>query len=154
MPGSLPGQAQKMNSSQPELNHNWIKVSYKRGRSTQEGTDREAKHVKESEHWLNQTSTSICYTALIEEKTEDLQKKAGPENTPKTPPIYITDVTNISTLIQLLEQTAIQQYEITALAHNQVKVQPKTSESYRIIIKALAKERMQFHMYKLKEVTE
>jgi hypothetical protein len=86
-----------MNSSQPELNDNWTKVSYKRGRSTQEGTDREAKHAKESEHWLNQTSTSNLYIALIEEESEDQQKKAGPENTPKTPPIYITDVTNIST---------------------------------------------------------
>jgi hypothetical protein len=64
MPGSLPGQSQKMNSSQPELNDNWTKVSYKRGRSTQEGTKSVAKHTKESEHWLNQTSTSNRYSAL------------------------------------------------------------------------------------------
>jgi hypothetical protein len=37
MPGSLLAQSQKMNSSQTELNNNWIKVSYKRDRSTQEG---------------------------------------------------------------------------------------------------------------------
>jgi hypothetical protein len=54
-------------------------------------------------------------------------------------------------LIQLLEHIAIQQYEVKALAHNQVKPQPKTSESYRIIIKALAEKRMKFHRYKLKE---
>jgi hypothetical protein len=34
------------------------------------------------------------YTALLEKESED-QQKAGPENTPKLPPIYITDVTNI-----------------------------------------------------------
>jgi hypothetical protein len=67
VPGSLPGKSQKINYSQPELNDNWAKVSYKRGRSTQEGTAREAKHAKQSEHWLNQTSTSNCYTALLEE---------------------------------------------------------------------------------------
>jgi hypothetical protein len=39
MPGSLPGQPQEINSSQPD---NWTKVSYKRGRSTQDGTDNEA----------------------------------------------------------------------------------------------------------------
>jgi hypothetical protein len=50
---------------------------------------------------------------------------------------YITDVKNIS-LIQLLEQIAKQQYEVRAQADNQVKVQPKTSEPYRIIINALA----------------
>jgi hypothetical protein len=33
-----------MYSSQPELNDNWTKVSYKRGRSTQKETEREAKH--------------------------------------------------------------------------------------------------------------
>jgi hypothetical protein len=36
-----------MNSSQPELNDTWTKVWYKRSRSTQEGTEREAKHAKE-----------------------------------------------------------------------------------------------------------
>jgi hypothetical protein len=142
---------QKLNSSQPELNDNWTKVSYKRGRSTQQKTEREAKHAKENEQWLNQTSTSNHYTALLEEESEDQQQKARPQNMPKHSPIYITDVQNISPLIQLLGQIAKQQYEIKALAVNQVKVQTKTSESYRIIIKALAKKCTQFHMYKLKE---
>jgi hypothetical protein len=57
--------------SQSELNNNSTKVSYKRGRSTQVETEREAKHTKESEHWLNQTSTSSRYTALLEEESED-----------------------------------------------------------------------------------
>jgi hypothetical protein len=91
-----------MNSSRPVLNDNWTKASYKRGRSTQEGTEREAIHAKESEHWLNQTSTSSRYTAPLEEESEGQQQNAGPENTPKPPPIYINDVTNISPLIQLL----------------------------------------------------
>jgi hypothetical protein len=108
-PGSLPGQSQKINSSQPKLNDNWTKVSYKRGRSTQEENEREAKHTKESEHWLIQTSTSNHYTALLEEGSEDQQQKASPENTPEPRPIYITDVKNISPLIQLLEQIAKQQ---------------------------------------------
>jgi hypothetical protein len=67
-----------MNSSQPELNYNWTKVSYKRGRSAQEENEREAKDAKESEHWLNQTSTTNLYTALLEEGSEDQQQKAGP----------------------------------------------------------------------------
>jgi hypothetical protein len=140
-----------MNSSQPELNDNWTKLSYKRGRSTQEGTERGAKHATENEHWLNQTSTSNRYSALLEEESEDQQKKASTQNMPKPPPIYITDVQNISLLIQLLGQIAKQRYEIKALAVNHVTVQTKTSESYRIIIKALAEKCMQFHTYKLKE---
>jgi hypothetical protein len=62
-----------------------------------------------------------------------------------------TDDKNISPLIQLLEQMAIQKYEIKALTDNQVKIQPKTSESYRAIIKVLAEKRKEFHMYKFKE---
>jgi hypothetical protein len=140
-----------MYSSQPELNDNWTEVSYKRGRSTQEESEREAKHAKESKHWLNQTFTSNCCTALLEEESENQQQKAGPENTPKPLPIYITDVHSVSPLIQLLEQIAKQQYEIQALADNQVKVRPKTSESNRTIIKALAEKHTEFHTYKLKE---
>jgi hypothetical protein len=61
-------------------------------------------------------------------------------NTPKPPPIYITGVTNISPLIQLLEQIAKQRYEINALADNKVKVQPKSSDSYT-----------ELHTYNLKD---
>jgi hypothetical protein len=86
------------------------------------------------------------YAALLEEESEK-QQKAGPENTPKPPPIYITDVKNIAPLIQLLEQIA-KQHEAKSLADNQVKVQTKTSESYRIIIGALAEKRAEFHTYK------
>jgi hypothetical protein len=70
---------------------------------------------------------------------------------PKPLPIYITDFKNISPLIQLLELVAKQQYEIKTLVDNQVNIRPKTSESYRTIIKALAKEHMEFHTYKLKD---
>jgi hypothetical protein len=55
MPGTLPEQSQKMDLSQPDLNDNWTKVSYKIGRSTQEENEREAKHANESDHWLYQT---------------------------------------------------------------------------------------------------
>jgi hypothetical protein len=41
-----------------------------------------------------------------------------------------------------------QQYKIT---DNKVKVQTKTSESYRTIIKVLAEKRAEFHIYELIE---
>jgi hypothetical protein len=52
---------------------------------------------------------------LLEEDNNKQQQKVGPRNTPKPPPIYVTDVTTISPLIQLLEQIAKQQYELKAL---------------------------------------
>jgi hypothetical protein len=56
------------------------------------------------------------------------------------PPIYVTDIKNIPPLIQLLEQIAIQQYEIKALTDNQVQVQPKTSEYLQNSYKSLSGE--------------
>jgi hypothetical protein len=90
MLGSLPAQSQQMYPSQPscqsqyhtqtkafpsqqELNNNWTKVSYKRGRSTQGKTERETKQTKGSVPCLNQTSTSSRYTAL--EESENQQRK-------------------------------------------------------------------------------
>jgi hypothetical protein len=75
MPGSLPAQPQQIYSSQPELNDNWTKVSYKRRRLTQEETEREAKHTKERDHRLNESSTFSHYTALVEEESEEQQQK-------------------------------------------------------------------------------
>jgi hypothetical protein len=48
---------------------------------------------------------------------------------PKPPPICVTDIKNLLPHIQQLQQIAKQYYEIKALADDQVKVQPKTSES-------------------------
>jgi hypothetical protein len=57
-----------MHSCQTVLN-NWTKVSHKRGRSKEGETEREAKHDKESKHWLKQTSTSHRYTTLQQEES-------------------------------------------------------------------------------------
>jgi hypothetical protein len=66
-----------------------------------------ANTAKKSEHWLNQTSTSNRYTALLEGKSGDTQNKMGPENIPKPPPMYITDIKNIS-LLRVNSKIAIQ----------------------------------------------
>jgi hypothetical protein len=55
---------------------------------------------------------------------------------PKLPLIYITGIENSS----LVRANTKQQYEIKALTDNQLKVQPKTSERYRTITKALAEK--------------
>jgi hypothetical protein len=82
----LPGQPKEINSPQTD---NWIKPSNKRGRSTQDGTNKETKHDKQSECWLNPTHTSNHYIALQEEENEE-QQSTSKENIPNPPPpIYI-----------------------------------------------------------------
>jgi hypothetical protein len=102
--------------------------------------------IKESDHWLNPTPTHNRYSALLEDESEYQQ-----QTTDQPPSIYRSDVTTIPPLIQLLEQIAELQYKVKALAGNQVKTQPKTSECYRTIAKALAENRTAFHTYKTKE---
>jgi hypothetical protein len=52
--------------------------------------------------------------------------------------------------MQLLNQTAHQQYVITSLASNQVRVQPTTSDLYRSITHAHTENRVEFHTFKTK----
>jgi hypothetical protein len=87
-----------------EPNDTWTKVSYKRNKPNhEEGIQREAKHLKESEYWLHPTPTSNRYTELVEENNDQQQQKFELANTLK-PPIYVSGVITISPLIQLLEQ--------------------------------------------------
>jgi hypothetical protein len=56
----LPAQNTKIYSSQLERHNKWTTVSNKQGRPTQEEAPRAAELVKESDHWLNPTSTQTA----------------------------------------------------------------------------------------------
>jgi hypothetical protein len=97
----MPGQLQKMYSSQPEKITTGIKYHTKE-------VDQHKKKLKEKPNTPKkattgstklQTPTSNGYSALLEKGSEGQQLKAGPENKRKPPPVYITDVKNISPLI-------------------------------------------------------
>jgi hypothetical protein len=139
---------------QSTLHTTWTKVSHKRGRSSPDDIEHERKHAKDSQHWLHPPSTSASnrYSPLAEADRADRPQQTGLNTPPpKSPPIYIQDVITIPPILQLLEQVAPRDYETKALAHNQVKDEPKTSGSYRAIVKALADKHTKFHTYKPKE---
>jgi hypothetical protein len=95
MPGSLPAQSQQMCSFQDYQQFQYHAQATPTGLKyhTNEVDQHkvklggETKHSKESEQWLNQSSTSSCYTALLEEESEDQEHKAGSENTSRALPI-------------------------------------------------------------------
>jgi hypothetical protein len=106
------------------------------------------------------TSTGFTFhlppppTALLRwwKRTKQTVHNKPAPNTPNKPPsIYIQNVITIPLLLQLLDQVAPRAYETKVLAQNQVKVQPKTSDAYRTIVKALADKHTEFHTYKPKE---
>jgi hypothetical protein len=112
-----------MTSSQQLVAPNWTKVSYKRGRSPPDASERESKQAKDSQHWLHppSTATSNRFSPLMETNNNaECQHNPSPEHPPKPPPTYMQDVTSIPPLLQLLEQVASHQYETKALANNQV----------------------------------
>jgi hypothetical protein len=88
-------------SSDPELYFAWTIVSKKRGRPPQEDNTREAKHSREDSYWLNPTSTSNRYSALSDEDSSEHHQKSNIETTPKSPPIFVSNVTTVSTLIHI-----------------------------------------------------
>jgi hypothetical protein len=98
-----------------------------------------------------QRITSNRFTSPVNEDSETTPTPTGPTSNPKPPPSYNQNVTTIPPLIQLLDQTAHQQYVITALANNQVRVQPTTADSYRSITHTLMAKGAEFHTFKPKE---
>jgi hypothetical protein len=113
-PSTMSSAPQSTMSSTPQsANDNWIKVSYKRGRSSPDATEMESKHIKNTQHWLHPPSTETAnhFSELMEADSADHQHNADPEHPPKPPPIYIQDVTTIPPLLQLLEQVAPCKYE-------------------------------------------
>jgi hypothetical protein len=105
-----------MDISERKPPNTWTRVSYKRTRTISEEYHRESKQTKENNHWLHPTTTSNQYAALQEHEHQQQHNRSG--NKPKLPPIYVSDVTTISLLIQLLEQIAKHQYELKVLPNN------------------------------------
>jgi hypothetical protein len=137
-------------SSCQESSIPWIKVTSKRGCSPPDESTGEAKHSIEDSHWLHPITTNNHFSALSTDESSDVPQSTAPGSNPKPPPIFMSDVTTIPPLLQLLDQITHQQYEIKALAHNQVRIQPKTPDNYNTIIKALTGKNTS-HTFKPKE---
>jgi hypothetical protein len=128
----------------------WTKVTNIRSRTTREDSIGNAKHIKEDGHWVHPTTTCNRYAAQSDDENIDHLQKVATDSTRKPPPIFVSDVITTPLLLQLLDQIVKQSYEIKALARNKVRIQSKTPDSYRAIIKALDEENTAFHTYKPK----
>lgn len=147
----------------PNQDKPWEKVEYnkKRLRNPSEKHIEQNKHAKLNDYWLNLPSTTNRFNILADEdeideditadednQTETITTK---DNTPKPPPIFVSGVQNIQPLTDLLVTVAEDQFLLKVLKEDQVKIQPKTSEKYSVIIQALAAKNTQFHTYQFKE---
>ena len=108
--------------------------------------DHESPNARNTDYWLGGTIlTNNWFSALMEKTLEDAPTHS---TDPKPPPIFISGVTNIKPLIELLNTLAPNKYLVKTLFHNQVRVQPTESFVYTTIIKALMEKNTEFHTYK------
>lgn len=151
--------------SQPPLDSpeaTWTTVVNSKKRNRGSPDNRSVKQTKISDYWLNSpVATTNRFAQLDNEDASIGNEKNYHEmgsseseinTTIKTPPIFVKGVKNISPLIDLLTNVVNNNYELKVLNFDQVKIQPKTSEAYSIITKALEGKQTQFYTYRLKEM--
>lgn len=109
------------------------------------------KQTRITDYWLSSPITTSNRFAPLNNKNEQQEKREEKNKEPKPPPIFVAGVNNITPLTQLLEEIGKNEYERKVLSNDQVKINPKTSEKYSAIVKALTAKNTQFHTHQTKE---
>lgn len=131
----------------------WIEAcGRKRQRNSPDGAVKQMqKQSKISKYWLSQqTPVSNSFGNLPVEETSDATSESQPKQA-KPPPIFVDRVSDIRPLSKLLNECANNNFELKVLQNERVKIQPKTSEAYKTIIKHLEDRETEFFTYKLKQ---
>lgn len=125
--------------------------SKKRQRNSPEFINKTYKHTKINIYWLgDQIPTINRFQELENEQHDSDTESTQPEKQIKPPPIFVDSVSNIQPLSKLPNETIHQDYEIKVLSTKQIKLQPKSTKAYTIIVKALQQRNTEFHTYKPK----
>lgn len=131
-------------------NENWTQVhSKKRGRESFGNASDAKKLTTQSSYWLGKEQTTQNRFAGLQDE-ENTQKADLPEYIPKPPPIFVDKVENINPLCALLKEHVGNNFSLKILRDNQIKIMPKSQESYRKIVKELEVRETEFFTYKPK----
>lgn len=146
---------QNLSSPPPEQNEEWKAVHNPNKRDRNSPDNRNVKQTKISDYWLGApVPTSNRFDSLGNDPEDqdvvNVVTDVRIEKSLNPPPIFVQGVQNITPLIHLLDQVVKDNYEIKALNFNQVKIQPKTTEGYTMITKALIGKGTEFYTYQLK----
>lgn len=131
------------NNQQSTSNDGWQNVSKrKRSRNSPGQTSTRFKQTKVDDYWLSAPmDTANRFEALRDPEPEpEIQEKPV-----KPPPICVNRVNNIQPLINLLNDVIRDDYEIKVLKDEMVKIQPKTIESYKTVMKELKLKNTEFY---------
>lgn len=132
---------------------NWTTLNErKRPRSSPGHKNEQAqKQTKLNTYWLSQPiPISNRFDELSVETEQENSKPIG-EKVPKPPPIFVDKVENLRPLQQLLDEHGPTNYEIKVLNDNRIKIQTKTPDTYKEIIKQLERKNTEFYTYRPKQ---
>ena len=116
----------------PHSAEHWQTINRKRYRKTQ---DHDYPTAKKTVYCLGETVPTSNRCSTLEEEIPTDDHTYGTD--PKPPPIFVSGVTNIKPLTELLNALALNKYLVKTLPHDRVKVQPAESSVYTAIIKTL-----------------
>lgn len=140
-----------LTNTQDESEEPWTETAVrKRVRNSPDNMETR-KQIKLPKYWLSQpTPVSNSFEALkIDDSPNENHKTAVKQ--PKPPPIFVDKVSVLRPLTELLNECANDNYELKVLQNERVKIQPKTPDAYRIIVKHLENKETEFFTYKLKQ---
>ncbi|CAH2108183.1 unnamed protein product [Euphydryas editha] len=95
------------------------------------------KQKKLDAFWLIQPIPTSNRFSDLSDDTQIPQTNDIIEKPVKAPPLYVDRVSNIQPLLKMLDEIAADDYEEKVLPNDQVKIQPKSTESYKKIVKNL-----------------
>lgn len=152
------------NTMQPD----WQIIKSKKRKKTDNEESLNIKIVKRADPGITITPSQFQPLAVdMDDEDEDLsnpsnqlnntaastsQQTAAPLTPPPPPPVYIHGVVNFQQMKDNIG-AAIQEsdYKSRTLANDTVKINPKTSDAYRALVKHLRSQNIVFHTYQIKQ---
>lgn len=105
-----------------------------------------------SKYWLgNPITTANRYNVLSANEDMEQSSTTTTNEEPKPPPIFVTRVTNIKPLTELLVSLVKDKYSLKTISQDQIKIQLETRETYTATCKALQERNTEFYTYKPKQ---
>ncbi|CAG4981216.1 unnamed protein product [Colias eurytheme] len=155
-PNADPNQSSQIILTEPSdgsEHDNWKEVTRKKRPNSSPENNGAQKQTKLDSYWLShshQTPTTNRFSSL-EVDNEQAENNNTPSNkTNKPPPIFVDKVENIQPLLKTLNEHVHDMFTLKVLTNNQVKIQPKDSETYRTIVHQLELRNTEFFTYKPK----
>ncbi|GAB0086549.1 hypothetical protein DMENIID0001_006350 [Sergentomyia squamirostris] len=136
----------------------WIRPNNKR-KGTSPGLNNRMTKQSKITNWLGVPTTNRFGDLPVDDNPSSMvnDDNTGDSSTgrdqprqPPPPPIFVHNVEQIQPLYTLLDEMAPNGYILKPFVNNQVKIQLKTIDLYRSVLKALQEKGTQLHSYQIK----